>query len=98
MIDELLARSSVSELRAEKLAKLLKVGSTVITLMFPLVELESGPPFSLSVQSYKDLLEPYGFELYRLEREIESYPRRQGFEHLGVWKRIAKTGPVSSVA
>lgn len=82
---------------ADKLAKLLKVGSTVITLMFPMVPMEGGPPFSLTVETYKELLEPHGFELYRLERDIESFPRRQGREHLGLWKRIATTGPVKSV-
>ena len=83
---------------AEKLAKLLKVGSTLITLMFPMVELEGGPPFTLSVSIYKELLEPYGFELYHLDKDIESLGRRQGREHLGLWKRIAEHGPVNSVA
>lgn len=80
---------------AEKLAKLLKVGSTVVTLMFPMVPMEGGPPFSLTVETYKELLEPYGFHLYRLDRDITSFPRRQGREHLGLWKRIS-TGPVTN--
>ena len=83
---------------ADKLAKLLKVGSKLITLMFPLDDLVGGPPYTLSVEIYKELLEPHGFELYRLEREIESFSVRQGREHLGLWRRIADKGPVNSVA
>lgn len=87
---------------AAKLAKLLKIGGVVITLMFPLSEdpslFPNGPPFLLSLDIYKELLEPHGFELYKLDRNPPSFPKRQGHEHIGLWRRISETGPVNSVA
>jgi hypothetical protein len=72
---------------ADKIAALLKSGSTLVTLMFPLDVREGGPPFTLSVEIYKTLLEPRGFELTRLEENIRSFEARQGFEKLGIWKK-----------
>jgi SAM-dependent methyltransferase len=73
---------------ADKISNLLKPGAILITMMFPLDVHEGGPPFTLSPEIYKDLLLPRGFELTRIDEEIESFPARAGNEKLGLWKRI----------
>jgi SAM-dependent methyltransferase len=74
---------------ADKIAKLLKPGAVLVTLMFPLASVYSqGPPHPVSPQIYKDLLQERGFELTQFEETIESFPDRAGKESLGIWKRL----------
>ena len=52
---------------AKKMSELIKPGGELLTLMFPIRELESDiPPFKVSLQLYRDLLEPVGFECLQL--------------------------------
>lgn len=73
---------------ADKMAALVKKGGLLVTLMFPLDVHEGGPPFTLSPEIYKGLLLHRGFEIIRIEDEIESFPTRAGNEKLGLWRRV----------
>lgn len=71
-----------------RMEKLLAPGAMLITLMFPLVSEpinEAGPPYSLSVEIYQELLK--GFECLSIDDCI-SPPKRQGKEKIGLWRRI----------
>lgn len=70
---------------AEKTSKLIKSGGILLTLMYPLDGREGGPPFNLSVEIYKNLLIPKGFELIRLDENVPSHESR--IEKLGIWKK-----------
>jgi methyl halide transferase len=72
---------------ANRMKELIKPGGMLMTLMFPLQDhdLEKGPPFPLSVETYYDLLRD-GFKLESLE-VCRSPPKRQGREKLAVWIR-----------
>ena len=52
---------------ANKMSELIKPGGELLTLIFPIRELESDiPPFKVSLQLYRDLLEPVGFDCLQL--------------------------------
>ena len=73
----------------DTLARLLKKGAMLVTLMFPL-DLEKrdaldGPPFPLSITLYHELLDA-SFELIEL-RDCRSPPKREGREKIGIWRR-----------
>jgi hypothetical protein len=53
--------------------------------MYPLSDHVGGPPFSLSIEIYKELLLD-AFELISIE-DAPTIERRQGKEKLGIWKR-----------
>jgi len=72
---------------ADKMAKLIKPGGIMIAMMFPLDVHEGGPPFTVSLDLYKNLLEPRGFELVRVDENIRSWGKRAGNEKLALWKR-----------
>lgn len=53
---------------AKQTAKLLRQGGELITLIFPIRGQDNlGPPFSVSMEGVRDLLEPVGFECLELE-------------------------------
>ncbi|XP_010524195.1 PREDICTED: probable thiol methyltransferase 2 [Tarenaya hassleriana] len=71
----------------KRVAELLKPGGELITLMFPLDDREGGPPYSISVSDYKEILIPLGFEVVSIEdNELAEGPRK-GMEKLGRWKK-----------
>jgi methyl halide transferase len=88
---------------AEKMAALTKPGGELLTLIFPISETkEGGPPFRVSLKLMKDLLEPVGFEPFRLEvlppelchegRDGVNLPKNGRFDELlgsgiGRWRR-----------
>ena len=80
---------------AQKMAELVAPGGTLLTLIFPICEKEGGPPFKVSLQLYRELLEPVGFECRELDLlppEL-SHPGRDGtgafgaFSGKGLWVR-----------
>lgn len=58
---------SVREDWARKMAAIIVPGGELCTIMFPIGEKEGGPPFKVSMDDYKNLLEPLGFESFRME-------------------------------
>lgn len=74
---------------ADKMASLLKSGGMLITLIFPLnMENQSPPPNPVTLNAYKDLLIPRGFELVKFDDTIPSFESRKGHEALGIWRRV----------
>jgi len=72
---------------AEKMADLLALDGELITLMFPLDDHEGGPPFSVSMEAYEQVLGPWGFRLVSCDSEIPSIEKRRGLEKLARWER-----------
>ena len=84
---------------AAKMAKLVKIGGELTTVIWPIMTKakESGPPFSVTLEQVRDLLMPEGFEiieLYTLSPEL-CHPGRDGLggdnvprSALGRWRRI----------
>lgn len=59
---------SIRTLWAEQMARLMKPNGELLTLIFPIRPPDDkGPPFSLSLEIYKELLLPVGFECLELE-------------------------------
>lgn len=52
---------------AKKMSELVKPGGVLMTLIFPICEKESGPPFKVSLKLYKDLLISNGFKELQLD-------------------------------
>ena len=52
---------------AKKMSELVKPGGILMTLIFPICEKESGPPFKVSLEVYKDLLVNNGFKQLQLD-------------------------------
>ena len=81
---------------ASKMSDLVKPGGELFTLIFPISEeREGGPPFRVSLQIVRDLLEPAGFEAFQLELLPSElcHPGRDGISGpyasgIGRWKRI----------
>ena len=81
---------------ASKMSDLVKPGGELLTLIFPISEeREGGPPFRVSLQIVKDLLEPAGFEAFQLELLPSElcHPGRDGISGpyasgIGRWRRI----------
>ncbi|KAG0240856.1 hypothetical protein BGW41_006611 [Actinomortierella wolfii] len=77
---------SMREAWAKKMAELIHPGGVLITLIYPLREPdEFGPPFYVTVDAYRNLLQD-NFENLLLD-ECTSFPRRQGMEKIAVWRR-----------
>ena len=86
---------SIREQWARKMADLVAPGGLLVTLVFPICEKEGGPPFKVSLELYRQLLEPVGFECRELDLlppEL-SHPGRDGsgafgaFSGKGLWTR-----------
>ncbi|XP_024368637.1 probable thiol methyltransferase 2 isoform X1 [Physcomitrium patens] len=63
---------------AEKMAELLALDGELITLMFPLDDHPGGPPFSVSLEAYQQVLSPWGFQLVYCNANIPSVEGRAG--------------------
>ncbi|KAF9165248.1 hypothetical protein DFQ26_000406 [Actinomortierella ambigua] len=71
---------------AKKMAEVIPSGGVLITLIFPLrAPDEKGPPFYVTVDAYRSLLQDH-FENLLLD-ECTSIPSRQGLEKIAVWRR-----------
>ena len=78
---------------ARQMQALLAPGTGVLmTLIFPVCEKEGGPPYRVSLQGMKDLLEPLGFEAETLEMlpPNSCHPGRDGTS--GQWKAASGVG------
>jgi methyl halide transferase len=83
---------------AQQMSDLVRVDGQLLTIIYPIVEVrEEGPPFKVSLQLYKDLLEPVGFEcleLKELPSELCHFGRDgsadgSGFRSgVGRWKKL----------
>jgi len=73
-------------------ARLLRPGGTLVTLLFPVdpaADPQHGPPYPVSEQLYRGLLQPAGFKLESMDKvqPEHSAAARAGREWLGVWRR-----------
>eukprot|EP00929_Paragymnodinium_shiwhaense_P119144 TRINITY_DN9101_c0_g1_i2.p3 TRINITY_DN9101_c0_g1~~TRINITY_DN9101_c0_g1_i2.p3 ORF type:complete len:110 (+),score=18.13 TRINITY_DN9101_c0_g1_i2:490-819(+) len=74
-------------------SKLIREGGELVTLIFPVSDKVGGPPFKVSPELYKELLEPVGFvhvgDGPRKLPDEECAPMREGAEWICRWKRVA---------
>jgi methyl halide transferase len=61
------------------------VSGQLVTLMFPIGDHAGGPPYAVSVDLYRQLLEPLGFEAIEIRETDKSFPARMGREKVGRW-------------
>ena len=73
---------------ASTMAKLVKPGGELWTMIFPLSNHEGGPPFAVSIEAYESVLSAC-FEKRSIETVPDhlSHPGRAGKEMFGVWVR-----------
>jgi methyl halide transferase len=79
---------------AAQMAELLAPGGELVTLIFPIIEKEGGPPFAVSIDTFKELLTPLGLHAIHLDfLPVElCHPGRDGQNGnprtaLGRWRR-----------
>jgi methyl halide transferase len=58
---------SIRDLWAQQMSDLVRPGGELLTLIYPIGDHTTGPPFSVSLQLFTQLLEPVGFACKRLE-------------------------------
>ena len=86
---------SIRDLWATKMSELVKPGGELLTLIFPICEeKDGGPPFRVSLNVVRDLLQPMGFESFQLELLPSElcHPGRDGIKGpyasgIGRWRR-----------
>lgn len=73
---------------ASTMQRLVKPDGELVTLIFPLGTYEGGPPYAMSVDLVRGLLESVGFEAVYLEPVAPtlSHSDRSGKEVLGRWR------------
>jgi len=52
---------------AVKMSELVKMGGELLTLVFPIMDKQDGPPYQLKMEEVRDLLAPVGFKAFRSE-------------------------------
>ena len=67
---------------AEKYAALIKPGGELVSNVFPTGDFQTGPPFAVSPEIVKNLLEPVGFEVVSLTETPEAQWARGKQEYL----------------
>lgn len=72
---------------ASGIDRLLARDGKLITLIFPLGNFEGGPPFAMSFELIKGLLDSLGLEAIESSQPKVSHAARQGREWLAVWQR-----------
>jgi len=75
---------------AARMDEILAPGGELVTLIFPVHPKPlnpGGPPYPMTPELVRGLLEPQGFEPRTLEPVARSHPARQGKEWLGRWRR-----------
>eukprot|EP01036_Dinobryon_divergens_P046236 gene46236-61830_t len=74
---------------ASKMADLVRPGGELLTLIFPIHDVEGGPPFKVSLDIVRDLLLPVGFEQLQLEMLPDElcHPDRINRSGIGRWSR-----------
>ncbi|KAF9426525.1 hypothetical protein BGZ94_006400 [Podila epigama] len=70
---------------ARRMAEIISKDGILITLMFPIGTHTTGPPFAVSVDTYRGFLEP-NFECLLID-DCTSFEARAGKEKIGVWRR-----------
>jgi len=81
---------SLREAWGKRMAELVKPGGKLITMIFPVVEKQGGPPFQVKIEDVRMLLEKNGFEnllLKPVPKEM-SPEGRDGKEHLAIWLKL----------
>ena len=71
------------------MSKLVRPGGHLVTLIYPVMEKEGGPPFQVKVEDIEAIILKNGFHKVHLEpvpKEM-SFPDRGGKEFIGIWKK-----------
>jgi hypothetical protein len=80
------------------MAQLVKPNGKILTLIFPIYPQDSpemlameGPPYPVSVDAYKNVLEPLGFQIMECSPSASEFTvsRRQGKEMVCWWQKIS---------
>ena len=69
------------------ITRLLRPGGTYISLAFPLLQKEGGPPFAFTVSELSQLFQERGFKLIEREQSSASVPQRRGAEELLMFQK-----------
>ena len=75
---------------AQSYARLLRRGGRLLTMIFPLrkmVDADTGPPYQISLDLARDLLEKVGFECVYHGEPQESPEGRKGNEYVAIWQK-----------
>jgi hypothetical protein len=71
---------------AQQMHRLLEPNGVLVCLMFPLnSDHTGGPPYAVTTQLYRDLLDPLGFKSTRFHEVEASLPGREGKEWIGLF-------------
>ena len=71
----------------EQVTKLTQPDAWLVTLVFPIDDRETGPPYSVSVEAYAEVLGPTWKKL--IDRvPSESTERNKGKERIVVWRKV----------
>ncbi|XP_021889222.1 probable thiol methyltransferase 2 [Carica papaya] len=73
---------------AKRMHELLKLDGELITMIFPITDRVGGPPYSVSVAAYEEVLCPIGFRPVSIVDNNLATASRQGIEKLGRWKKL----------
>lgn len=76
---------------AQKMAELVKPGGVLVTLIYPICDKPDGPPFKVSTEVVRDLLEPVGFERTILEM-LPPGLSHKGRDGTGAWGALSALG------
>jgi SAM-dependent methyltransferase len=76
---------------ARKMADLVKPGGVLVTLIYPICDKPDGPPFKVSTEVVRELLEPVGFEHTILEM-LPSNLSHKGRDGTGNWNAVSALG------
>lgn len=82
---------------AEAMARLVRPGGVLLTLLFPIrdfddpsptLDTDPGPPFRLHLEHARRILTPDAFSLEGVHTPQASHPGREGMEQLAIWRRV----------
>lgn len=76
---------------AQKMSELLVSGGELLTIIYPICDKEGGPPFSVSLELYKEILESNGFICLQLEL-LPNDLCHDGRDGSGVWNAQSGIG------
>ncbi|GAB5593194.1 hypothetical protein Unana1_08094 [Umbelopsis nana] len=67
------------------MADVIPSGGVLVCLIYPLDERKGGPPFSVTVDAYRGVLEPSFENIYLAD--CKGHESRMGKEKISIWKR-----------
>jgi cyclopropane fatty-acyl-phospholipid synthase-like methyltransferase len=59
---------------AKRMKEIIEPGGELVTVLFPIGDYEGGPPYAMSLELYKQFLEPLGFESFYMKNISDQLP------------------------